>query len=267
MAGERERELPSFVLTLAIETSNPTAHEGAASVAISDSPLEPEFLRPATPHHDDLMGAIDRVFRRVERSPKELTEIVVSIGPGGYTSLRIAVATAKMLAEITGAKVMPLPTFKAIAWTLSPATAPAIVCLASKNDKTYGVLLPPPRENPPWPDHWLNVAEIVGLEAEMKLRDEAMHGSGGWITGALVLGLIGAEQVRAMRPKTLIADAFLPQSMKDAAAEVGATIIPPRFSASTVLRLRTEAIDPLALAPNYAREAEAVTKWRERHGG
>ena len=78
---------------LGIETSNPSI---AASVALGESSgtIDAEPVEAGTRRSDDLMSAIERVCARVGASPRELASIAVSVGPGSYTSLRVAITTA-----------------------------------------------------------------------------------------------------------------------------------------------------------------------------
>ena len=50
-------------------------------------------------HSITLMPAIDFLMSSLDLTPKDLDRIVVAEGPGSYTGLRIAVATAKTLAH------------------------------------------------------------------------------------------------------------------------------------------------------------------------
>ena len=50
-------------------------------------------------HSITLMPAIDFLMSSLDMTPKDLDRIVVAEGPGSYTGLRIAVATAKTLAH------------------------------------------------------------------------------------------------------------------------------------------------------------------------
>jgi tRNA threonylcarbamoyladenosine biosynthesis protein TsaB len=187
-----------------------------------------ELLHEGARHDDDLMPAIDRLCRAHAVSPQKLKAIAVSVGPGGYTSLRIAVATAKMLAEATGAATIAVPSWRAAAWAV-PAEPPTLVCLASKGQSAYAVLLEPPAER--------------------------------------ILGPVEADAVERLRPHTLIADGFLPPTLRAAADRAGARVLEPVFAPEALLHLSRglAPTDPLALAPIYSREAEAVTQWRRRH--
>lgn len=278
---------------LAIEISNPSsgprgaqadgtlAGPGVALGRIDDEGnavlLGEELLREGTRHDDDLMPAIDRLMGRHSARPAELSRIAVSIGPGGYTSLRIAVATAKMLAEATGAETLPVHSPSVAAWSIPIDSAPALVCLASKGAAAYGVLLPPPAwadtrlPNPTRePDWWRRfgrpaIERLAGPAAATEL--DAQHRAGlGWISSSFNLGMIGADQIELLRPATIIADEFLPAPIADAAVRLGASIVRPLFAAAYVLALsnRSTSIDPLNLSPFYGREPEAVTQWRAR---
>lgn len=278
-------------LTLAIEISNPSSGpRGVWRTKVDDLELETlagpgvalgrydedaeielldaELLREGTRHDDDLMPAIDRLFARVGASPADLARVAVSIGPGGYTSLRIAVATAKMLAEATGARTIPVPSASVADWCGSGNLEPAIVCLASKGAATYGVLRPPSQAvGAGWwtPDVRSAVESVAGSAAAAEIDRHLRAGSR---PGSAPLGMITAEHVRSLRPASLIADRFLPAPIRAVAEGLAIVVFEPVFSAESLLYLSGSAppVDPLALSPLYGREAEAVTQWRLRKG-
>ena len=99
-------------LTLAIETSNPANGPGEVAIgaraAEGTSVLAIEQVTPRGRHDDALMPAIDAALKRAGATPRDLKRVAVSVGPGGFTGLRIAVATAKVIAEATGAHVAPV---------------------------------------------------------------------------------------------------------------------------------------------------------------
>lgn len=276
-------------IMLAIEISNPSSgprgmlpQEEGAERPVAAGPgvalgrtrgtcgtdlLGVELLGEAMRHDDDLMPAIDRLCRRCDVKPSDLASIAVSIGPGGYTSLRIAVATAKMLAEATGASTIAVPSASVAAWSIT-IDPPALVCLASKGDTAWCELLPPPASDPWWSE--ANERGLLALlsPAEFALMSKRENRKM-WIAARTPLGLLRAAQVEALAPRLVIADRFLPEPIRAAAATVGATIVEPVFAAEFVLSIARgmEATDPVALAPCYPREPEAVTQWRKRAPG
>lgn len=222
---------------LAIETSNPSSAEDisrSAGVAlrVEGSAAIVEPLRPRGPHHDDLMGAIDRVCARASVKPRDLRRVIVSIGPGGYTSLRIAVATAKMLCEATGARCAAVPSAQVAARRVD-ATGPIAVALASKHDAA-----------------WVQCFEL-GPAGPRALEAGALR---------------TARDLESLGVRTIVADRFLPATMAEEVARLELARVPLVLDPAACLEAGDAApdVDPLAMVPLYAREAEAVVKWRSR---
>jgi tRNA threonylcarbamoyladenosine biosynthesis protein TsaB len=245
------------MITLAIEISNPSSgprgqvgsllagpgvalgrHEGPSRAGF----LGAELLGETSRHDDDLMPAIDRLCRRAAVHPREISRIAVSIGPGGFTSLRIAIATAKMIAEATGAVTIPVRStlVAAAAIDIQAQGGLALVCLASKGETA-----------------WCEVLGPKGAEAGLRHGDPEIP-----------FGIADAGAVRALRPGLVIADRFFPEQMRTAAEQVGASVVEPVFAAQRLLELAAGAVpvDPLSLTPLYPRQAEAVTQWQARKG-
>lgn len=84
---------------LAFDSSNQ-----ALSVAlVEDGCLQVETLLTVKKNHSiSLMPVIDFLVEQVGWTPNSLDRIVVAQGPGSYTGLRVAVATAKTLAYALG---------------------------------------------------------------------------------------------------------------------------------------------------------------------
>jgi len=66
----------------------------------------------------------------------------------------------------------------------------------------------------------------------------------------------------------LIADRFLPESMRERCESLGIRLDEPVFDPVACLEASAafEAVEPVELVPIYGREPEAVRKWRELHG-
>ncbi|NLO44538.1 MAG: tRNA (adenosine(37)-N6)-threonylcarbamoyltransferase complex dimerization subunit type 1 TsaB [Candidatus Cloacimonetes bacterium] len=68
-------------------------------------------------HSETLMPAIDEAFKLCGYQPKDLSAIVLSIGPGSFTGLRIGLATAKGMAFALN---IPVFTFDSLILGASP---------------------------------------------------------------------------------------------------------------------------------------------------
>lgn len=65
-------------------------------------------------HSITLMPAIDFLMASLDLTPKDLDRIVVAEGPGSYTGLRIAVATAKTLAHTLKIELVGVSSLQAL---------------------------------------------------------------------------------------------------------------------------------------------------------
>lgn len=225
-------------LTLAIEISNPAIPQPGVAVGevlrggVREIGSEP--VRPSTRQDDDLVPAIDRLFKRQRLSPSDIGRVAVSVGPGGYTSMRMAVAAGKMIAEAGGARCVAVPSTLVVAHALREQSPPLpfVVAMASKNDSAYTALFGPAFDREPPP---------VGR-------------------------VIDASQLESLGARTLIGDEHLPAAFIEAAKNLGMAILRPVLSAAACLRASANLpeIDPAALVPIYARQPEAVTLWQAR---
>jgi tRNA threonylcarbamoyladenosine biosynthesis protein TsaB len=66
-------------------------------------------------HASRLLGLIERVLADAAVAWDDLDRITVGIGPGGFTGLRIGIATARALAQARGLEVVPVGSLEALA--------------------------------------------------------------------------------------------------------------------------------------------------------
>jgi tRNA threonylcarbamoyladenosine biosynthesis protein TsaB len=66
-------------------------------------------------HAGDLMPAVVEALERAGLDWPQLDAIAVGVGPGGFTGLRIGVATARALAAATGCELRPVSSLAALA--------------------------------------------------------------------------------------------------------------------------------------------------------
>lgn len=99
-------------LILAVETSGRT---GSVAIAQEDTLLaEAEFSEPMK-HSREVFGAINELLSRLEKRPEQIEQIYISVGPGSFTGLRIAVTIAKIMHLAAGTKIVAVNTLDAIA--------------------------------------------------------------------------------------------------------------------------------------------------------
>ena len=97
---------------LAIETATP----GASMALVEDrTTLAAASRIDRVGHATFLVPAIDFCFDQVGWSPDDLDAVVVDIGPGLYTGIRVGLATAQGLAAAFGIPVIPAASVDAVA--------------------------------------------------------------------------------------------------------------------------------------------------------
>lgn len=100
-----------------------TSHQpGLVALAEGDRVLGERSLDQARRHARDLVPAAKELLAERAWSPRDLQGVIVGIGPGSYTGLRVGIMSAKTLAYATGCALIGVETFAAIAWQ-APAEA------------------------------------------------------------------------------------------------------------------------------------------------
>jgi tRNA threonylcarbamoyladenosine biosynthesis protein TsaB len=185
---------------------------------------------------DLLMPELDRLATLTQCTPKALALVGVSIGPGGFTGLRIAVATAQMLAETTGCALVAVPTALASVRATGRSAGSVAVALASKNDTT-----------------WLSIID-AGSQQVMQAGLADSTTAEAWLQGV----------------DLLLGDDHLPGPITDLAKRLGIPIEVPIFDATACLGVAEAmcaagiCVDATTLRPLYPRVPEAVTRFDAR---
>ena len=225
---------------LAIEMSQRSSSVAFASAA--DAPPRVRTLEPPTDERDPLVPALDALLAEAGVKPSSIGFVAVSTGPGGFTGLRVAVATAKALALSLNAQVVAVPSALVAARTLARAgqlpDGQCGVALAAKGDSV-----------------WL---ERVRVQGGLPHR------------GSAELAHPDPAHLRGMA--CMLADSHLPDAWKHMLSAAGTPVVAPAWCAAACLEVgaglfRADgATDPFRLEPIYPRKPEAVSLWEGRHG-
>lgn len=97
---------------LLIETSG---RVGKVGLARGDAVVGEVDLDATRRHARDLSGVVATMLEDESLRATDLTGVMVGIGPGSYTGLRVGIMSAKALAYATGCRLVAVPTFHAIA--------------------------------------------------------------------------------------------------------------------------------------------------------
>lgn len=250
-------------LVLAIENSNPASRAGGISPAqvalgVVDRAagrvlrtLGEQPIRELGRGEDDLVSTIDRVMGEAGRTPREIGLVAASTGPGGYTALRMAIAAAKMIAMVSGARCVSVPSAWCAAWNARLDLRSS----QSKPDEAVEALAFAP------------LLSVKGEQAFTQIITRAMldHPVAAIPEGTLV----GPDDLLRVLPNrtALLIDAHTPKALLERAASLNIPTCRTRLTAEAVLEgaARLEEIELSHLTPIYAREPEAVTLWRQRH--
>ena len=107
-----EVAMSAFDRVLIIETAGRVGQVAlAAGDAVVPKPASDEGRRRAS----DLALVVDRLLKEQGWAARDLTAVIVGLGPGSYTGLRVGLASAKALAYATGCRFFGVETFAAIA--------------------------------------------------------------------------------------------------------------------------------------------------------
>ena len=119
---------------LAVETA--TAWQSVALLN-GDRVLARSDQEAAGSHARLLLPAIDRVLSHSGIVPAQLDGLVVSIGPGSFTGLRVGLATVLGIRTVTQLPLVVVPTLEGMAWNLRGATIPLCPVINSRRGEVY----------------------------------------------------------------------------------------------------------------------------------
>ena len=182
-------------------------------------------------HSITLMPAIDFLMASLDWTPKDLDRIVVAEGPGSYTGLRIAVATAKTLAHTLNIELVGMS---------------SLLALVPYQQEGLFVPLMDARRNNVYAGFYKN-AEPVMPEAHQSFEEvlEKVKGA----SQVTFVGEVGAfvEQIQEHLPRTNYKETL------------------PNAANLALLAWDKEADSLHDFVPNYLKRVEAEENWLKNH--
>jgi tRNA threonylcarbamoyladenosine biosynthesis protein TsaB len=250
------------LFNLAIESSTRSAAvalgvvDGSAPLAVGPGDLA---NLPDTQRSSELMAMIEQLCEEHGAAPKQIGEIYISVGPGSFTGLRIGISTVKAIAQVTGAKVVAVPTLDVVAQNTPEEIERVAVCLNQKRDTVYAGIFA--KAEP------LEDGDVDALQSSGSL---CSHWQAAQPAGLVTLeSLAASASATSERPLALLGDPLLPVPE----ALEGLTILPvelatPRVEAvwqiGAAMAAAGRFTDPMELVPSYIRPPEAVELWAKR---
>ena len=247
---------PVVPTIFAIDCSQRRSHLVVARGAeVFERTFDSTDQRDREPFWDELRA----LFAEAEVTAADITAIAVANGPGGFTGLRVATSFAKgfALARNTPIIAVPSPVLFAASDAARGGAGPWLVALAAKGETA-----------------WCTVVSRSDVDAAALVMSEprVVDGAEFWALAAQIYPEEGSSE-RGLSERgegVLLADEHLGKSLAESAANAGLATRALEVNAHAFVREAArrlamgETIDALRLAPIYAREPEAVTKWRER---
>jgi tRNA threonylcarbamoyladenosine biosynthesis protein TsaB len=229
---------------LAVETAT-----SWQSVAILDdsSVLARHDQDAAGSHAKLLLPTIDRLFRETGLTLKQLDGLVVSIGPGSFTGLRVGLATLLGFRMISQLPLAMVPTLEGMAWNLRGISTPLCPILNSRRGELYWALF-----------RWTSEDRLERVVSE-QVGTPVMLGSS--LTGsALVFGegwTVEASAIRGSIPPSATVVEAPGSAMKPSAVSIGL---------AGIERLQRSEHAGIGISPLYVQRTTAELKYEESGG-
>ncbi|WP_455243122.1 tRNA (adenosine(37)-N6)-threonylcarbamoyltransferase complex dimerization subunit type 1 TsaB [Petrachloros mirabilis] len=217
-------------------------------------------------HGKLLLPTIDRVLRDTGLSPAKLDGLVVSIGPGSFTGLRVGLATMLGFRTIRQLPLAVVPTLEGMAWNLRGHTMPLCPVLNSRRGELYWAVF-----------QWIGgdclerlVPEQVGIPARLgkELSGPIVLYGEGWetereaITEAMAETVVVTEATDHMKPSAVsIAMAGMVRLRRGECAGIG---VPPFYVQRPEAELKYEQSG--GISPVARRKDKVARKLKNRRG-
>jgi tRNA threonylcarbamoyladenosine biosynthesis protein TsaB len=230
-------------LILALETSS---RWGSLALGRDGRVLAQKGFSGPLRHSIELFPTLKNLLEEISAGPGDISTVALSIGPGSFTGLRIAVALAKSMALASGCKLIPVSSLDVVVANLQTAPGPLPCMVTPIVDAKRGQFFMAAYR---WDTDTERFPERI-LEDSLKTPGE-----------------LKSFREAARLPACLLGEGLVYHADKFAGADIhilGQDLWQPR--AAQVYHLAEERAraglfaDPLALKPAYLREALVTPK-------
>jgi tRNA threonylcarbamoyl adenosine modification protein YeaZ len=119
-------------LVLAVETSS---RIGSVAIALGEKFLAETTFSAPIRHSAEIFPAISDILQRFSRKPDQIEQVHISVGPGSFTGLRIAVTLAKTLHLANATKIVAVDTLDVIASNVTDYIKDKNTTITSKSEQ------------------------------------------------------------------------------------------------------------------------------------
>ncbi len=116
------------------------ARVAGAALLVDGRILAEQSVNGPLTHSETLMPMIEAVLNAGGLGPQELDCIALTCGPGSFTGLRIAAATAKGMALGLGIGLMPVPTLESLAANVSEWPYLTVTVMDARRSQVYAAV-------------------------------------------------------------------------------------------------------------------------------
>ncbi len=228
------------MLILGIEASTPVS--SVALLGAEGLVAEYSLARRRT-HSERLLPAIETILHDMSLSGEDLAGIAISVGPGSFTGVRVAVSTAKGLARAWDKPLIPVSSLEGLAHRFPGVERPLYALLDARKGEVYAA-------------RFRNHNGLLLTETpERAIRPEDLCRE---VTEETLFVGEGASRYRTLLEEKLSAKAvFAEGSLNHLSAASVAEIGYAEYRKGRTL-------GPSILVPNYIRRSEAEMNWKKK---
>jgi tRNA threonylcarbamoyladenosine biosynthesis protein TsaB len=236
--------------TLILETSG---RIGTVAVAQGQALLAERRLDERRRHARDLAPAVRDLLHQFAWKPTDISAVIVNLGPGSYTGLRVGIMSAKVWAYATGCRLIGVPAFEAVAWQ-------AAEFLPMRSGPLPVWVVNDAQQNRVYCQRFEVGGTAAGHAASLTaLTSLAVRPVEQWIAELTAEDCVSGPGLRLHRDKLPPRVQVVPESAWDPQPKALLSLGLDRLA-------RGESDNVLAVEPLYARRSSAEEMWEKRHG-